>query len=116
MLEGPGPASHGLTTFSASRDPHAGWISAPLEHLSPHRMEYLEYQGPVSRGRGEVRRIATGSVHWVEAPSPGLAFELIDMEFLEPPFARWPTGRYCLTPQGDATGSLWHLTWRQESP
>ncbi len=32
-----------------------------LIRLGPHRRGYLDYQGPVSRGRGEVRRVAQGT-------------------------------------------------------
>ena len=32
----------------------------PLERLADHRREYLEYEGPVSGDRGEVRRVAGG--------------------------------------------------------
>lgn len=30
------------------------------ERLSPHRRVYLEYEGPISGGRGEVTRVAEG--------------------------------------------------------
>lgn len=33
-----------------------------LEVASPHRRAYLDYQGPISAGRGHVRRIDRGSV------------------------------------------------------
>jgi hypothetical protein len=31
--------------------------STPVERLADHRRAYLDYQGPVSGGRGEVRRV-----------------------------------------------------------
>jgi cupin 2 domain-containing protein len=33
---------------------------APLTHVPDHRADYLTYEGPVSRGRGTVRRVAAG--------------------------------------------------------
>jgi hypothetical protein len=35
--------------------------SLDLELLPPHRREYLDYEGPLSGGRGSVRRIASGT-------------------------------------------------------
>jgi hypothetical protein len=32
-----------------------------IEPLPDHRRDYLDYEGPVSRNRGEVRRIAAGT-------------------------------------------------------
>jgi hypothetical protein len=32
-----------------------------FERLEDHRREYLDYEGPVSGGRGHVRRIASGT-------------------------------------------------------
>ena len=37
------------------------------ERLADHRLDYLEYEGPLSEGRGNVRRIATGIYALVEA-------------------------------------------------
>ena len=34
----------------------------PLVKLADHRRDYLEYEGPVSRGRGEVRRVSGGTL------------------------------------------------------
>ena len=33
----------------------------PATRIQPHRSAYLDYEGPVSRGRGEVRRIDRGT-------------------------------------------------------
>ena len=35
--------------------------SIPIEPLTPHRLAYLTYEGPVSNDRGEVRRIDAGT-------------------------------------------------------
>jgi hypothetical protein len=36
--------------------------STPLLHLPDHRGHYLSYEGPLSAGRGTVRRVESGSV------------------------------------------------------
>ena len=37
-----------------------------LEPIPPHRREYLDYQGPISNGRGSVVRVDSGgAVAWV---------------------------------------------------
>src|SRR5688572_27130291 len=57
MLEtAPGSA---LATFRLPVWP----ISKPgvVHPLGDHRREYLEYEGPVNGGRGEVRRVAAGT-------------------------------------------------------
>jgi hypothetical protein len=48
-----------LTTWRSDRWP----IDAPnpLVKLADHRPAYLEYEGPISGGRGSVRRVATGN-------------------------------------------------------
>jgi hypothetical protein len=59
--EGAGGAGGGLITFklepSVSWPPEAGFEA---ERLADHRREYLEYEGPISGGRGGVRRVASG--------------------------------------------------------
>jgi hypothetical protein len=64
MFEPPaGDASGGnaetLETFRAASWPIPS-ESLTLERLGRHRRAYLEYEGPVSRGRGSVRRVASG--------------------------------------------------------
>jgi hypothetical protein len=41
----------------------------PAEPAADHRLRYLDYEGPVSDGRGSVTRIDGGSFHW-EADEP----------------------------------------------
>lgn len=38
-----------------------------LERLPDHRRIYLEYEGPISGGRGEVKRVAGGVIHHLQA-------------------------------------------------
>jgi hypothetical protein len=39
---------------------------APARRLADHRLAYLDYEGPVSRDRGEVRRVARGDYELLE--------------------------------------------------
>jgi hypothetical protein len=48
-----------LTTLRCSMWPITD--TTHLQRLPDHRRAYLEYEGPVSGGRGEVRRIASGT-------------------------------------------------------
>ncbi|WP_077023729.1 DNA polymerase ligase N-terminal domain-containing protein [Fuerstiella marisgermanici] len=59
------------------------WIDA--EVLPDHRMMYLDYEGPVSRDRGSVKRIAGGTFRQLTAvtgptDSTTTSFELADCE------------------------------------
>ncbi|MBY0228562.1 MAG: hypothetical protein K2W96_04700 [Gemmataceae bacterium] len=40
--------------------------SVAAERLADHRLFYLDHEGPVSGGRGRVRRVAAGMFDWVE--------------------------------------------------
>ena len=61
-----------LRTFACPSEPTAG-LSLQVEQLSDHRPEYLDYEGPVSRGRGDVTQwdrgdfdvVADGPGHWL---------------------------------------------------
>ncbi|HEX4149876.1 MAG TPA: DNA polymerase ligase N-terminal domain-containing protein, partial [Pirellulales bacterium] len=60
MLEAPG----GLRTWALSAAPASG-AQIAAEQLPPHRIEFLDYQGPVSGGRGSVQRWDQGSFRWL---------------------------------------------------
>jgi hypothetical protein len=61
MIERPGKAQSGLVTFRvAERIDREGCQGFAGERLDDHRREYLDYQGAVSGGRGQVERIARG--------------------------------------------------------
>ena|SRR5438105_5059151 len=38
--------------------------SIVVEPTPEHRLQYLDYEGPISGGRGSVRRIDTGTFDW----------------------------------------------------
>ncbi|MCL2701560.1 MAG: hypothetical protein FWE88_07685 [Phycisphaerae bacterium] len=68
-LQAGGPlASWRLETVSENLD---GFSRVQAERRPDHRREYLAYEGPVSGGRGRVRRVDGGTMH-VIAQSPGL--------------------------------------------
>ncbi len=50
-----------LATWRLEREPLAcDGETIPAERIADHRKAYLEYEGPVSRDRGEVSRIESG--------------------------------------------------------
>ena len=63
MIERPAAAAGGGTLrrgrLAAGTDVLGG-AGFAAELIGDHRREYLEYEGPVSGGRGEVRRVAGG--------------------------------------------------------
>jgi len=58
MLELPGMG--GLATWQLPAEPAAGTMRA--RRLADHRREYLTYEGPISGGRGHVKRIDSGRI------------------------------------------------------
>jgi hypothetical protein len=60
----PDPDVRSLVTFRTPVIP--GQADAfDAERIPDHRVHYLTYEGPLSGGRGDVRRIAAGSVVWI---------------------------------------------------
>ena len=76
------------------------WRSAvwPLEdqtqlvELGEHRRAYLDYQGPISGGRGRVRRVAAGSFAWLTEGKLRTVVRLLEPESTWV-IERGPTGR-----------------------
>ncbi len=54
-----------LLTWRLMELPTAGGAAVAAQKLPDHRLAYLEYEGPVSGGRGEVRRVDAGEFAWV---------------------------------------------------
>lgn len=59
MLE----AGESLRTWRLPAPPELG-VSCPAEETYPHRRLYLDYEGPVSGGRGSVKRWDAGTFSW----------------------------------------------------
>lgn len=58
-----------LLELPAAWQASEGAISVEADKLPDHRLAYLDYEGPVSKGRGEVRRIAHGEFE-IEVDEP----------------------------------------------
>jgi hypothetical protein len=56
------------------------------ERLGDHRRVYLSYEGPVSGGRGEVRRVAAGPARLIDVAARSL---IVDVAFAGRPWVRW---------------------------
>jgi len=70
MLERPDPAARLLTFRVARRIHEAASHGFEAERIADHRRMYLEYEGEISGGRGEVERVARGSCEILdEGPS-----------------------------------------------
>jgi len=54
-----------LLTWSLAEIPTSGTVVA-AEQLPDHRLMYLDYEGPVSNDRGNVRRVDRGELEWLE--------------------------------------------------
>ncbi|MCS7306194.1 MAG: hypothetical protein NZ602_13945 [Thermoguttaceae bacterium] len=52
----------------------------PAEALPEHRLAYLDYEGPISGGRGQVRRWDAGTYQPLAAPDPGHTEEIYLLE------------------------------------
>src|SRR5690606_11950566 len=65
-----------LRTWAVSELPTLGGLAVVATPLAPHRIAYLDYEGPVSRGRGTVRRIARGSCELLSESGGRSEFDL----------------------------------------
>lgn len=55
-----------LRTWSLAAPPQEG-VAIVAHELAPHRLVYLDYEGPISGGRGSVRRWDHGTFQTTEA-------------------------------------------------
>lgn len=70
-------AAEALLTWATGElpdDDHPGRIAAVM--LPPHRKIYLDYEGPVSAGRGTVSRVERGRFKLVAAGPAGYELQL----------------------------------------
>jgi hypothetical protein len=68
-----------------------------------HRLVYLDYEGPISGGRGTVRRIDRGELVWIERGEERLTAEVSGIAL---------DGRLELT---RVEGDQWRLSYRRRS-
>jgi hypothetical protein len=66
-----------LLTWQLLREPvDAASLPIPARRIGDHRKAYLEYEGPVSGGRGTVRRVDAGTLEIEKASENRLQFRL----------------------------------------
>lgn len=71
MLE----AGEVLRTWRLARPPEPG-VRIEALVLGDHRRDYLDYEGPVSGGRGSVKRWDVGTFAWLEEAAAELIVDL----------------------------------------
>jgi len=64
-----------LRTWALTSEPQAG-EPIPAAELPRHRLDYLDYEGPVSRGRGIVSRFDRGTFQIVDESPEQLSIDL----------------------------------------
>ena len=73
----------GLLAFASETPPNQWSGGTKFWRLAPHRMKYLEYEGEISRGRGSVKRIASGELQWIFFSDFQLQFRLFRLGWLD---------------------------------
>jgi hypothetical protein len=71
--------------------------NTPITPLADHRAEYLVYEGPVSSGRGEVRRIETGEFEVLFSNAAGMF-----IRFITPRSEEWAIAHSRVDPAANA--------------
>lgn len=64
-----------LRAWRLAAVPEPGRI-IPAEPLPDHRPIYLDYEGPLSRNRGSVQRVESGTFDWIDRLPDGWQIEL----------------------------------------
>ena len=89
-----------LAVWALATPPAYGQV-LPARSLAPHRREYLDYEGPVSQGRGTVTRWDEGSFEWVEKGADLVVVQLDGRKLV---------GRVSLERKPHLSGDFcWHL-------
>ncbi|HYO25605.1 MAG TPA: DNA polymerase ligase N-terminal domain-containing protein [Lacipirellulaceae bacterium] len=65
-----------LRTWRIESLPSRDGRSARALKLPDHRLAYLDYEGPLTGGRGAVTRVDTGELAWIEPEPPRLVAQL----------------------------------------
>jgi hypothetical protein len=92
-----------LATWKLTSDPTslaAGGVrgSVPARRIADHRRAYLTYEGPISRGRGHVTRIDSGTYELTRQDQTGWGIRLNGVLL---------RGEFWISPlDGDAEGTL----------
>ena len=83
MQANPSDQNQGLLTFASEIHPSQWSGGTCFWRLAPHRNLYMEYEGQISQGRGNVRRIASGQLHWIFLGDFLLQFRLFGLGWLD---------------------------------
>jgi hypothetical protein len=92
MLEA-GPV---LRTWRLAEVPHPG-REVYAEALGDHRTHYLDYEGPVSGGRGSVKRWDAGTFTWLSDTAAEVRIELEGIRCRGPVLLHVQAGRWTFT-------------------
>ena len=98
-----------LATWQFPQNPFAAeappdfFDQLPCCRLADHRKAYLTYEGPVSGGRGEVRRVASGTCDILEAAADRWVFALSEGG------EDGPAGRFELIHETGSAADAWWL-------
>lgn len=84
-----------LRTWRLAAPPRAGTTVA-AERIGDHRKAYLDYEGPVSGGRGSVKRLDAGSFAWQEDKADRVVVTLGGRLRGRAELARQPSGEWSL--------------------
>src|SRR4051794_18608346 len=57
--------------------PLANHVRVSVEPVPDHRLDYLDYEGPVSGGRGSVSRVESGEFTWIREDPDDLVVHLV---------------------------------------
>ncbi len=81
-----------LLTWQLAREPiDVGSLPIPAKRIADHRPAYLEYEGPLSGGRGQVVRVDHGIVNFERLTESYCSIELLGARLI---------GRFCLVEEG----------------
>jgi hypothetical protein len=108
LLEPPILESESLLTFEVSKPPEKWGRHEIVRQLPAHRRLYLNYQGTISDGRGDVQNIASGTIHWLEWSDHRLVLELCGTHASGRPFSGLLKMERCDDKDGTASNS-WQL-------
>lgn len=76
MIEHPSFAGeHRLVTWRVESRPDTA-DAFEAERIGAHRAAYLQFEGPVSGGRGSVRRMAAGTARWARLDERAAVVEI----------------------------------------
>ena len=96
--ESPAARERDLMTFEVLKPPHQWGQRTWVQRLPDHRNIYLDYEGSISGGRGEVTRIFSGAIHWQVLEANRIVLEIDAKETANQQFM---SGTLLLTKQSE---------------